>query len=74
MKRILQKFIVAKGDKEMIAGAFDELEPIITAANIGINTIYAIHFGTIWGKIECYSFVFSVPQRAMNVILAMPSN
>lgn len=35
LKKILQKFPDAKGDKDLIAAALDNLEPLITAANIG---------------------------------------
>lgn len=35
LKKILQKFPDADGDEKLVASAFDALEPLITAANIG---------------------------------------
>lgn len=35
LKRILNKFAEANGDKDLITAAKDKLQPLITAANIG---------------------------------------
>lgn len=40
LRKILQQFTKAGEDKELLAQAFDELEPLITAANIGEATIF----------------------------------
>lgn len=35
LKKILNKFIIANGDKDIISRALEQLQPLITAANIG---------------------------------------